>query len=189
MSQINEVLSQQQVRMGEAVIEEKKRRAAKAAGLDTKKRPLPDPEPPSDAKRVKLQVDPSTANVLASFDFTTLPATLITDLIVANLDAFSEPTLLSLIQAYREKDTVRTQPATARETPAVTSRPLSPPSAPVASTSALPRSKTPPPPPQPVKVEEPVDPLQMDIDQDEMEFEPDRLNEEVCLLCFWRDLC
>ncbi|KAF9045824.1 hypothetical protein BDZ89DRAFT_1188893 [Hymenopellis radicata] len=179
MSQINEVLSQQQIRMGEAVIEEKKRKAAKAAGLDTKKRPLSDAEPPADAKRVKLQSDPSTANVLASFDFTTLPATLITDLIVANLDAFSEPTLLSLIQAYREKDTALIQPAPTRETPAVASRPHSPPSAPIASTSAPPRPKTPPPPSQPVKVEEPVDPLQMDIDQDEMEFEPDRLNEEL----------
>jgi hypothetical protein len=28
--------------------------------------------------------------------------------------------------------------------------------------------------------DEPIDPLQMDIDEDEIEFEPERLNEEVC---------
>jgi symplekin len=31
----------------------------------------------------------------------------------------------------------------------------------------------------PVVKDEPVDPLQMDIDQDELEYEPDKLNEEV----------
>ena len=36
-----------------------------------------------------------------------------------------------------------------------------------------------PPPPAPAIKDEPVDPLQMDIDEDELEYEPDRLNEEV----------
>jgi len=43
------------------------------------------------------------------------------------------------------------------------------------------RSSTPPAQTTPpvVKVEEPVDPLQMDIDQDELEFEPETLNAQV----------
>ena len=42
-----------------------------------------------------------------------------------------------------------------------------------------PQKDNPPPPPPAIKVEEPVDPLKMDIDDEEMEYEPDRLNLEV----------
>ncbi|KAJ2915453.1 hypothetical protein MD484_g4945, partial [Candolleomyces efflorescens] len=189
---VNEALSQQGVRMERAASEEKKRRAA--VGSNNGKRPPPAPsEQPSDAKRIKLENDASAqvgaSSILASFDFTTLPGPLITDLIVANLEAFSEPELLALVQAYRQLKGIPTsQPSAA------------PPSAPSASASSstisaspqkaiptgprrgadkqstpVPRTTTPP---LEANVEV-VDPLQMDIDEEEIEFEPERLNEEL----------
>ncbi|KAF8074984.1 Symplekin tight junction protein C terminal-domain-containing protein [Lyophyllum atratum] len=200
VSLINEALAQQGVRMDKAALEEKKR---KAAVIESRKRPLAVPTEPVDAKRLKLEPEaPSTAaaaaatsanlGFLASFDFTSLPATLITELIVANLEAFTEPTLLGLVQVFRESRGLGT--AAPPAAPAVApptgpkraaqlqgerdaERSLTPqtrqikpiPTGPTASRS---------PPPQVVK-DEPVDPLQMDIDQDELEYEPDRLNEEL----------
>ncbi|KAG1746647.1 Symplekin tight junction protein C terminal-domain-containing protein [Suillus paluster] len=170
-AQINEALSQQAARMERASAEEKARKAAVAASATeaTRKRPSSTPaEQPSDAKRMRVDADiPGNASAafLASFDFTTLPISLITDLIVANLQAFTEPALLELVQAYRQ------------------SRGLAP---------GLPAPRTPQPPqptPEPTPApglsteppvkDEPVDPLQMDIDEEEMEYEPDRLNMEL----------
>lgn len=188
-AQINEIISQQAIRMERAVIEEKKRKASQASGIDAKKRPLPDSEGLTDPKRVKLDSEPgpssSSTNVLSTFDFTTLPATLITDLIVANIEAFTETTLINLVNDYRQR---RGLPGPQAPEPP-TLRPI-PPSSLSQSNGPEEGRRSPPyqsvpelqiPPPVPrVKDEEPVDPLQMDIDQDEIEYEPDRLNEEVC---------
>lgn len=169
--------------MEKAAVEEKKRKAGKGVAVD-KKRPNSDSDPTTDAKRVKLEKD--APNILASFDFTTLPQTLITDLIVANLNAFSEARLIELVRIYKEKHGLIAAPTPPPPVPkpsvepkidAPRSAPIPPP-APVASSSNAPRSATPPTEPTP-KIEEPVDPLSMDIDQEELEFEPDRLNEEV----------
>ena len=151
--------------MERASAEEKARKAAVAATAAEaiKKRPLPTGPPddqPTDAKRLKVEVDNAAANsaaFLASFDFTTLPIALVTDLIVANLQAFTEPALASLVQAYRQD------------------REGAPETAPQPSDGAMDDvvSETPP-----VK-DEPLDPLKMDIDEEEMEYEPDRLNEAV----------
>ncbi|KAF5388652.1 hypothetical protein D9757_004811 [Collybiopsis confluens] len=192
--QINEALAVQASRMEAAAAEEKKRRAAIAAGVTEPKKRSSTETDRSDNKRVKLEngvadapppppppPDPSLS-LLASFDFSTLPATLITDLIVANLEAFTEPALIALVQAYRQRMGL----ATASTSAAVLPPPLAPAPepAPVPAPTAdsrrniiepIPRPHTPPP---PVK-EEPVDPLQMDIDQDDLEYEPDRLNEEL----------
>ncbi|KAF8141630.1 Symplekin tight junction protein C terminal-domain-containing protein [Boletus edulis] len=155
---INEALSQQAVRMERASAEEKARKTC------FKKRPLPTgpaADQPADAKRLKVEVDNAAANstaFLASFDFTTLPIALVTDLIVANLQAFSEPTLLSLVQAYRQGK--EGAPGTSPHPPDVV------------TDEAMSTSET------PVK-DEPVDPLKMDIDEEEMEYEPDRLNEAL----------
>ncbi|SJL03526.1 related to Symplekin [Armillaria ostoyae] len=187
-AQINEIISQQAVRMERAVIEEKKRKAAQASGIDTKKRSLPDGEGLTDPKRVKLDSEPgpssSSTNVLSTFDFTTLPATLITDLIVANIEAFTETTLINLVDEYRQR---RGLPGPQAPEPP-TSR-LIPPSSVLQSNGPEEGRRSPPyqsvpdlqkpPPVVRVKDEEPVDPLQMDIDQDEIEYEPDRLNEEL----------
>jgi symplekin len=162
-AQINEALSQQAARMERASAEEKARKAAVAATAAeaVKKRPLPTgpaADQPTDAKRLKVEVEANSAAFLASFDFTTLPIALVTDLIVANLQAFTEPALLSLVQAYRQ----------GREEASGTA-----PQAPDgAADEAMSTSET------PVK-DEPVDPLKMDIDEEEMEYEPDRLNEAV----------
>ncbi|KAG6866570.1 hypothetical protein C0991_002055 [Blastosporella zonata] len=200
VGQINEALNQQGLRMDKASAAEKQRKAAIAAGgVDSRKRPLSVPIEPAEAKRPKLEPEASastptpaatSANLgfLASFDFTSLPAALITELIVANLEAFSETTLVSLVQAYRDKHTGTPAPTPAPAIPtgpraaqlraeAGAGRPHTPQEQ--KSLSVPPGSATSTPPPPPVAKDEPVDPLQMDIDQDELEYEPDRLNEEL----------
>ncbi|KAK2463684.1 hypothetical protein APHAL10511_004435 [Amanita phalloides] len=184
IGQINEALAQQAHRMEKAVAEDKKRKAAGTSVVaDSRKRPSSAPnEQPVDAKRPKLEPEaPSkTASVLASFDFTTLPATLISDLIVANLDAFSEPVLIGLVQAFRQSRGLGTavpiapSPASALPTVATPAAPKKLPEKQRRENEGTPVPATPP----PVK-DEPVDPLQMDIDQDELEFEPDKLNAEL----------
>lgn len=173
-AQINEALSQQATRMERASAEEKARRAAVAASATeaTRKRPpSAAAENPSDAKRMKVEADMSTnasAAFLASFDFTTLPLSLITDLIVANLQAFTEPALLELVQTYRQSRGLALRPPASR-----------PPQPPEPTPEVMP---TPGPSAEPTVKAEAVDPLQMDIDEEEMEYEPDKLNMEVSIL-------
>ena len=153
------------MRMERASTEEKARKAAVAATAAEaiRKRPLPTgpaTDQPTDAKRLKVEVDNAAANsaaFLASFDFTTLPIALVTDLIVANLQAFSEPALVSLVQVYKQGG--EGAPGAAPQPPDGVMEEI------LSETS-------------PVK-DEPVDPLKMDIDEEEMEYEPDRLNEAV----------
>ncbi|KAF9245242.1 Symplekin tight junction protein C terminal-domain-containing protein [Melanogaster broomeanus] len=167
-AQINEALSQQAARMERASAEEKARKAAVAATATeaAKKRPLPTgpaADHPTGPKRLKVEVDNAAANsaaFLAAFDFTTLPIALITDLIVANMQAFTEPTLLNLVQAYRQRVGMPAVP------------PPQPPDS--SAVEAAPTAE----PEAPVK-DEPIDPLKMDIDEEEMEYEPDRLNEAL----------
>ncbi|KAJ7077855.1 Symplekin tight junction protein C terminal-domain-containing protein [Mycena belliarum] len=176
--QIQEILAQQGIRMDKASADEKKRKALLASGgSDARKRPAPtSAERPSEPKRAKLEPEPptSSASFLATFDFTSLPAPLITDLIVANIEAFSENALIALVQAYRQSRSISDPAAQGTTKPVPTKPTATTPSTQVAtpevSASAPPVAK--------VK-EEPVDPLQMDIDQDELEYEPDKLNEEL----------
>ncbi|KAI5992588.1 Symplekin tight junction protein C terminal-domain-containing protein [Pisolithus orientalis] len=173
-AQINEALAIQAQRMERASAEEKARKAAVAAAATeaTRKRPpssIP-PEEQADPKRLKAEVDNAAANsaaFLAAFDFTTLPIGLVTDLIVANLQAFSEPALMNLVQSYRQSRGLPSVPPT---------KPPQPPDSvariegtPVGGTLAGVEA---------VK-EEVVDPLKMDIDEEEMEYEPDKLNLEL----------
>ncbi|KIJ65684.1 hypothetical protein HYDPIDRAFT_131045 [Hydnomerulius pinastri MD-312] len=175
-AQINEALSQQAARMERASAEEKARKAAVAATASeaTKKRPPPSglsAEQPADPKRLKVEVDrnaaANSAAFLAAFDFTTLPIALVTDLIVANLQAFTEPALLNLVQGYRQSRGIPAGP------PAKVPQPTD--STPVAATP----TRTPTAEPEPTVKDEPVDPLKMDIDEEEMEYEPDRLNQAL----------
>lgn len=217
--QIQNALSIQAARIERAAIEDKQRR------MDRKRPPSASstPEAP-DAKRVKLEPQTSeSAAFLASFDFTTLPASLVTDLIIANLAAYSEATFVEMINAYRQGRTAPSQGATASSSSsAPTAREATPQSPNGTSTHSIPPSSRPPPdapaamrargvsksdtpvpvdprdresstlrsmsrsPPgtPPVKAEEePVDPLQMDIDEEEIEYEPDKLNLEVIWFC------
>ncbi|KAF9005927.1 Symplekin tight junction protein C terminal-domain-containing protein [Cyathus striatus] len=188
ISQINEALAQQGVRMDKAAAEEKKRKASLlTATADSRKRPSSVPnEQPTDTKRPKLESDtPSaTASFLAAFDFTSLPAPLITELIVANLEAFTESTLVSLVQTYRQSRNLSLTPSAPASThiptpapaPALGPAPVSTPSSsiPTGPRKSMPISVddtvTPPPQLAPaVKEEQP----------DELEYEPERLNEAL----------
>ncbi|KAJ7155526.1 Symplekin tight junction protein C terminal-domain-containing protein [Mycena crocata] len=181
--QIQEILAQQGIRMDKASADEKRRKALLASGgSDTRKRPAPaSAERASEPKRAKLEPEASTttsASFLATFDFKTLPAALITDLIVANIEAFSENALLSLVQAYRESTGTPTppvpQPSPKKPAPTSTLRGSGRVSTPEVNAPV-------PAPASPAQVvkDEPVDPLQMDIDEDELEYEPDKLNLEL----------
>ncbi|EGN96587.1 hypothetical protein SERLA73DRAFT_111193 [Serpula lacrymans var. lacrymans S7.3] len=173
-AQINEALSQQGARMDRATADEKARKIAAAANAAeaSRKRPPSAPAEDVDAKRVKLDQDiaASSAAFLADFDFTSLPVALITELIVANLQAFTEPSLSALVQTYRQSRGISPTP------------PVQPPQPVPEATLPTPtprvHSQSVEPPPSFVK-DEPVDPLQMDIDEEEMEYEPDRLNLEL----------
>lgn len=168
--------------MDKASSDEKKRKA------DSRKRPSVN-EPAPDAKRPKLEPEPpagTSASFLAAFDFTTLPAPLITELIVANLEAFTEPALIGLVHAYRQSRGLNISTPPAAPTPRPTHAPPSAPKAVrQASQEKREAERIPTPTIQPLAAalivkDEPIDPLQMDIDQDELEYEPDRLNEAVC---------
>ncbi|KZT65655.1 hypothetical protein DAEQUDRAFT_696939 [Daedalea quercina L-15889] len=176
-SQIHSALATQATRMEQAVIAEKQRKAAAAVDASRKRSPSAGPvQDAPDAKRAKLDHEPAVGT--AGFDFTSLPAALVTDLVVANIQAFSEATLIGLVQAYRHK---RTQAATTTAATVAVASSEAPPDTPgpVEEQRAEPsRRKSPTPPPVSVK-QEPVDPLKMDIDEEEMEYEPDRLNLEL----------
>ncbi|KIY64034.1 hypothetical protein CYLTODRAFT_402460 [Cylindrobasidium torrendii FP15055 ss-10] len=166
-AQIGDILHNQGARMDKAAMEERRRRAGK--------RPTDDQGPA--AKRQRL--DDSTPSILAAFDFTTLPAPLITELILANLEAFPAARLDELVDAHRAKLLAASQPPPQPQVPPHTVTPV-----PVSTPPVIPKAKTEPaptpaPPAQVVKTEEPIDPLQMDIDQEEIEFEPERLNQEL----------
>jgi len=168
--------------MDKASADEKK---SKAATLESRKRPASSSNEPTDNnKRIKLEAgvasqptpNPSAA-FLSAFDFTSLPAALITNLIVANLEAFTEPQLIALVNTYRQSHGLNGPLSTA---PSVATAPAIP-TGPRNRVYSGEKSLTPTPQTQPPLVvkDEPVDPLQMDIDGEELEYEPEKLNEEV----------
>lgn len=133
-------------------------------------------EEPSEPKRPKLEHEnDATTSFLATVDFTQLPASLITDLVVANLQVFTEPALLALIQAYRQTQAA-SAPVTAVAGPSTEIKAPTP----IAPPVKLPEIDYEPTPEVEVApIKEPVDPLKMDIDEVDLEYEPDRLNQEV----------
>ncbi|KAL1745870.1 Symplekin tight junction protein C terminal-domain-containing protein [Schizophyllum fasciatum] len=203
---VSEALSAQASRMEKAAQEEKMRRAGK--------RPATDAGRP-DAKRAKLEPAPAVvppdnapASFLAAFDFTTLPASLITELVIANLGAFSDQALAVLVAKFRADKGLSGALAGPSAAARSTTPPGSPPPAlraayaqlrgraqpPTGPSATAPRKGTTPiptgpradrmkekekeeAPPRPPP--EPVDPLAVDLDQNELEFEPDALNREL----------
>jgi symplekin len=152
--------------MDRASADEKARRiaTATAAAEAAKKRPPSASNEAPDAKRQKLEQDSTngtSAAFLAGFDFTSLPVALITELVVANLLAFTEPALVALVEAYRDNRDASTAPSRHAPTPV-------PEPTPTTQVITAPAVK-----------QEPIDPLKMDIDEEEMEYEPDKLNMEV----------
>jgi symplekin len=185
--------------MERAAIEEKKRKLGNGQNsAPDRKRPPSASQQPADAKRIKLDNDSSSgANsaFLASFDFTSLPASLITELIVANLSAFSETALAELIQTFKQTrglpssitaPAIPSTSAPSRPEPIATIEPTHH----VSVTDAAPQSSLPILDGEPTQLQikaeaEPVDPLKMDIDQEEIEYEPDRINEAVRVSLFY----
>ena len=148
--------------MEQAAIAEKQRKAAAAAEASRKRSPPTAPaQDAPDAKRPKLEHDTAAASATAGFDFTSLPAALVTDLIVANIQAFSEATLIGLVQAYRHK---RTQGATTTAANVAVASAQAPPDTPGPAEerrSEPPRRRSPTPPPpapeaEPASAAEPV---------------------------------
>jgi len=184
-------------------------RARKAAAADASRKRPPSALAPSaeeSAKRQKLEPDSAAAaSVLASFDFSTLPAPLITELVLANLQAFSDQAIQTLVQTYLRSGRAQAAPQAPMQQPFSVASPkpavAALPDAPAALMASVsdgvpglsddPQSATPPggsapmadsddlPPGFGNVKEEPLDPLQMDIDEDELEYEPDKLNLEV----------
>ncbi|KAH9945718.1 Symplekin tight junction protein C terminal-domain-containing protein [Amylocystis lapponica] len=189
-SQIHTAIATQTARMEQAAAAEKQRKAAAAADASRKRSPSGTPaQDAPDSKRPKLEHEgaATAAQQLSSFDFTSLPANLVTDLIVANLEAFTEPALIGLVQAYRHKRTMAAAASSATSTgtapdiaPAATPVP-EPPEAPARHDPLSRKSMTPPTAPKALLAvkAEPVDPLRMDIDEEEIEYEPDKLNLEL----------
>ncbi|KAI0272578.1 Symplekin tight junction protein C terminal-domain-containing protein [Gloeopeniophorella convolvens] len=203
--EISEALAKQSQRMEQAASEERARKAAAAqAQAEARKRPPSTSAAPgeADAKRQKLEPDPTTdaTALLAAFDFTSLPAALISELIVANLQVFSEEALQARVSAYRRPAPgIVAAPAPAAAAPvsaaaletvaaaeaAAEAAAKMPPTAPAAdrareqamAQSAAAMQVDEPSTSSKVK-EEPVDPLQMDLDED-IEYEPDKLNLEL----------
>lgn len=194
--------------MEQAAADERTRRAmATQAQVDSRKRPPSSTAPgEEDAKRQKVEVDPNAdaTALLASFDFTTLPIALIAELIIANLQAFSDETFHARINAYRQPalasvaapapvsagappvSAAALETAVALENAMSTKIPPTMPAADRARERALtqaPSAQVEEPSSSSRVKEEPVDPLQMDLDED-IEYEPDRLNLEVCFLCW-----
>ncbi|KAL5492454.1 hypothetical protein ACEPAI_3901 [Sanghuangporus weigelae] len=161
--QINESLSQQAIRMEQAAINERNRKAAAAAEASRKRTISALSDEASEAKRLKTEHDPSSnvASILANFDFSALPHTIVTDLIVSNLQILTESSLTAAVQKYRQQNGLRL-PTAASQTPPLTD----------AEISQFPPEK-------PVVKAEPIDPLAMDMGDEEVDYEPDRLNEEI----------
>ncbi|KAF5374859.1 hypothetical protein D9758_000263 [Tetrapyrgos nigripes] len=174
-SQIHEILTIQVKRMEE---ESRKRSSTPTAPREAKKRPTTADVDRPDVKRLKVDSTdppaPTAASFLDHFDFTALPASLITDLIVVNLETFSESALVGLVQSFRQNQVAGLAQTTTAAGPGDASKE----EAVAQMTQADPVI-----PPGPMEVpqvkDEPIDPLQMDIDQDELDYEPDRLNEEL----------
>ncbi len=191
--------------MEQAAADERTRRAmATQAQVDARKRPPSTAaQGEEEAKRQKVEGDPNAdaTALLAAFDFTTLPVALIAELIFANLQAFSEETFQTRINAYRRStstgvaapapvpaaiapvSTAVLETAAASENAMPVKMPPTMPAADRARERALvqaPSTQVDEPSSSSRVKEEPVDPLQMDMDED-IEYEPDRLNLEVCL--------
>ncbi|KAI0255985.1 Symplekin tight junction protein C terminal-domain-containing protein [Lactifluus subvellereus] len=203
--EINDALTKQAQRMEQAATEERARKAmATQAQADSRKRPSSAVAlGEEDAKRQKVEADPNpdATALLAAFDFTTLPVAIITELIVTNLQAFSEEAFQARINAYRRPSLAPATVAAPAPVPAVAA-PVSPaalekavaaenaapvkmpptmPAADRARERALAQASSAPvdEPSSSSRVkEEPVDPLQMDMDED-IEYEPDQLNLEL----------
>ncbi|KIO25859.1 hypothetical protein M407DRAFT_24815 [Tulasnella calospora MUT 4182] len=163
--QINEILLEQVARMDVAAREEVARRAEAS-----RKRALPEPVPePSEFKRLRVEdgvAPPAQAgnqaslSILQTFDFTTLSQALVVDLVIANLIAVSPAKLNTVVANFR----VNNPPPTLPPSTGPPTQHAEDPS----SSKILAKA-------EPV----PLDPLKMELDEDDLEYEPDKLNTDL----------
>lgn len=90
--------------MKQAVVDEQHRKAAGIQAADTgRKRALePSPEDLESHKKPKLEHSSQVLDTtsLLNFDFSTLPPSLLTDIVIANLQMISEENLQAAIQVW-----------------------------------------------------------------------------------------
>jgi symplekin len=151
----------------------------------------------ADGKRLKLEhpcsISDPLADFLANFDFSALPVGLVADLVIANLQLLPEQSLNNAIEViirrlpfivsnmkkktFRQSHTRATPMVVPATTPvAPTVQATAHPALSIVSTPSIPSVPTVPP---LIIKEEPIDPLQMDMDEDDIEYEPDRLNDQL----------
>ncbi|KAG9104316.1 hypothetical protein FRC06_003605 [Ceratobasidium sp. 370] len=162
--------------MEQAAQEARRKRTLEAEAAESAKRTRLEtpvaPTPPS----VPVDV-PTPAPAFANFDFSTLPLALVVDILIANMQALSDERLATAIsgrRAYLSMSAVATpthqQSSTMDAPPLVAPAPQAPGPSPAQLESQT-QSE-----PEPTVKEEPLDPLKMDIDDDDLEYEPDKLN-------------
>ena len=97
--QLNEALTTQAARMEQAILNERNRKAAIAAEASRKRSISALSEEAIEAKRQKTDngSSVSVSSVLANFDFSILPHSLITELIISNLQVLTEQSLINAI--------------------------------------------------------------------------------------------
>ncbi|KAH7335182.1 Symplekin tight junction protein C terminal-domain-containing protein [Rhizoctonia solani] len=177
--QIGDAIQAQTARMEAATQEARRKRALEAeaneAAKRTKLETLAVPTPPN----VPTPVEPSTST-FANFDFSTLPLPLVVDILIANLNVLSDERLANAIAARRTflgtSATLAAPVVQADGPPLVAPTPQLPVSASQLESQSQAQTPVPQPEPEPIVKEEPLDPLKMDIDDDDLEYEPDKLN-------------
>lgn len=87
--------------MEQAAAAERNRKALAAAEASRKRQISALSDEANEAKRLKTEHPTSVSSVLANFDFSSLPHTLVTDLIVANLQILTEQSLAKAILVIR----------------------------------------------------------------------------------------
>jgi symplekin len=88
--------------MEQAALDERNRKAAEAAEASRKRSVSALSDEANEAKRVKTaHPNTSVSGILSNFDFASLPASLVTELIVANLQVLTEQSLATAIQVSR----------------------------------------------------------------------------------------
>ncbi|KAG8748374.1 hypothetical protein FRC10_005921 [Ceratobasidium sp. 414] len=176
--QIADAIQAQTARMEQAAQEARRKRTLETEVAESAKRTKLEtpvsPTPPG------VSVDaPTPAPAFANFDFSTLPLPLVVDILIANLQALSDERLTVAIsgrRAYLSRLVAATptlqQPSTADAPPLAAPAPQAPRPFPTQLEYQT------QPEPEPAVKEEPLDPLKMDIDDDDLEYEPDKLNVE-----------
>ncbi|CAE6412938.1 unnamed protein product [Rhizoctonia solani] len=179
--QIGDAIQAQTARMEAAAQEARRKRALEAEANEAAKRTKLEtpavPTPPS----VPTPVEPPSST-FANFDFSTLPLPLVVDILIANLSVLSEERLANAIAARRvflgTNATLAAPVVQADGPPLVAPTPQLPVSASQLESQSQAQTPAPQPQPEPEPIvkEEPLDPLKMDIDDDDLEYEPDKLN-------------